>query len=215
MSTPPSAPVEELARVQDAEARLGAVVGSLDDEAVRRPSLLPDWSVGHLVTHLARNADSHVRRTQASIDGIVVDQYPGGLAARAAEIHAGAHRRATELAADVEASSARLLAIWTDVPDHAWANVTRDASGLERCLVELPTRRWLEVEVHLVDLGTGPTTRDWSDEFVTARLPEMRAGAPARLAPGDALPALDERDELAWLFGRLDRDDLPSLGPWT
>ena len=86
-----------------------------------------------------------------------------------------------------------------------------------RRLDELPDRRWLEVEVHLVDLGCGPTHNDWPDAFVAARLPEMRAEAAARLADGAELPAtgaIDPRDELAWLYGRLERADLPVLGPW-
>jgi len=213
----PAAPVEALAAVREAEARLLVVVSGFDDAFVAGPSLLPDWTVGHLLTHLARNADSHVRRTEASIAGEMVDQYPGGWCARQAEIDGGAGRSAAELRDDLATSSARLLEVWSDVPDHAWANRTRDAGGVERRLVELPTRRWLEVEVHLVDLGCGLTHRDWPDAFVEARLPELRAGAAGRLASGDTLPpagTLDARDELAWLYGRLDREGLPVLGPW-
>ncbi len=217
MATSPVAPDDALDAVRDAEFRMTALAGSLDDEAVERPSLLPDWTVGHLVTHLARNADSHVRRTLAAIDGVMVDQYPGGMAQREGEIEAGAHRPADNLRDDLESASSRLLDIWSDVPAHAWSNVTRDGSGRERPLSELPGRRWLEVEVHLVDLDCGTTHRDWSDAFVAARLPEMRAGAASRLPAGAGLPdpgTLDERDELAWLYGRLTRDDLPVLGPW-
>ncbi len=218
MATHPAAPSQDLERVSEAESRLFATVRALDDAAMRAPSLLAGWTVGHLLTHLARNADSHARRTVAAIEGIVVDQYPGGLSERAGEIEAGAGRRAATIVEDVAMSSARMLEGWVDVPDHAWAGITRDASGLERPLAELPGRRWLEVEVHLVDLGTGSTHRDWSDAFVAARLPQMRAGLTVRLPSGLAPPTagtLDERDELAWLYGRLARADLPALGPWT
>jgi len=217
MPTHLDAPVEDLARVAEAERRLFATVRALDDAAMRSSSLLPDWSVGHLLTHLARNADSHRRRAEAAIAGAVVDQYPGGMDERAAEIEAGAGRPAARVLEDVALSSARMLEAWVDVPDQAWAGITRDASGRQRPLVELPGRRWLEVEVHLVDLGTGPTHRDWADAFVDARLPAMRDGASARLREGAALPdpgTLDRRDELAWLYGRLSLPDLPVLGPW-
>ena len=217
MTTSPDAPVEALGAWREAEGRLLATITPLDDATMAGPSLLAGWTVAHLLTHLARNADSHVRRTEAAIAGVVVDQYPGGLTERAADIEAGAGRSAAAVRDDVGASTARLLAAWSDVPDAAWANVTRDASGGERRLDELPSRRWLEVEVHLVDLGCGPTHRDWSDAFVTAFLADMRAGAAVRLPVGDELPApgqVDSRDELAWLFGRLVRDDLPELGPW-
>ena len=33
----------------------------LDDESVRRPSLLPGWSRAHVVAHLSRNADAFTR----------------------------------------------------------------------------------------------------------------------------------------------------------
>jgi maleylpyruvate isomerase len=217
MTTSPGAPVEALDAVRQAEARLAETVARIDDATMDRPSRLPGWTVAHLLTHLARNADSHVRRTRASIDGVVVDQYPGGMDERAAQIEAGVGRSAAEVRTDVEMSSARLIGAWSDVPAHAWANSTRDASGCTRRLDELPDRRWLEVEVHLVDLGCGPTHSDWSGAFVAARLPEMRAEAAARLVDGAELPApgsVDPRDELAWLFGRLERADLPVLGPW-
>ncbi len=218
MATDPAAPVVDLERVSEAESRLFAEVRALDDATMRSPSLLPGWTVGHLLTHLARNADSHARRTLAAVEGVVVDQYPGGLAERAAEIEDGAGRHAATILEDVAVSSARMLEGWARVPDRAWAAISRDASGLERPLAELPGRRWLEVEVHLVDLGTGPTHRDWSEDFVASRLPQMHAGRADRMPEGSAPPsveALDERDELAWLYGRLARPELPVLGPWT
>jgi hypothetical protein len=46
----------------------------------------------------------------------------------------------------------------------------------------------------------------------------MRAGLGARVPEGSVPPpagTLDERDELAWLYGRLARADLPVLGPWS
>jgi len=211
------APLDALAGMRRSEARLQAVIAPLDDATMLRPSLLPEWTVAHVLTHLARNADSHCRRTRAAIEGVIVDQYPGGLEERTAEIEAGSGRPADAVIADVGSATARLLEAWSDVPAYAWANITRDATGRERPLHELPTRRWLEVEVHLVDLGIGFTHRDWPDDFVSASLPAMRDGAAARLTSGDVLPApgnLDPKDELAWLYGRLVRDDLPRLGPW-
>jgi maleylpyruvate isomerase len=213
----PEAPLEALAAWRGSEERMLATIAPLDDATMLRPSLLAEWTVAHLLTHLARNADSHWRRTRGAIEGVVVDQYPGGFEERSAEIEAGAGRRADAVIADVGAATGRLMDAWSDVPDFAWSNITRDATGRERPLHELPTRRWLEVEIHVVDLGAGPTHRDWPDAFVATRIPEMRGGATTRLAPGDTLPApgsLDLRDELAWLFGRLRRDDLPPLGPW-
>jgi uncharacterized protein (TIGR03083 family) len=47
--------------VQDSHARLRRTLAGLTDAGARRPSLLPGWTVGHVLTHLARNGDSHVR----------------------------------------------------------------------------------------------------------------------------------------------------------
>lgn len=218
MTAPDPRPADDLARVAEAEHRfLGAVAG-MDDAAMGRATLLPEWSVAHLLTHVANNAESHLRRTRAAVDGIVVDQYPGGAEQRAAEIAAGARRDATAVLADLHASSTGLLAAWADVPTEAWVNVTRDLSGRLRPLLELPSRRWLELEVHLVDLGTGPTTDDWPEAFVSAFLPRLRVGAGDRLPAGARLPApgtVAPRDELAWLLGRIRSEHLPTLGPWA
>ena len=195
------------------------LIAGLTDEEARSPSRLPGWSIGHLLTHVARNADSHLLRTRGALAGEVVDQYPGGAAERSGAIDAGAGRPASELVDDVRSSSAAVDAAWSDVPPAAWPNRTRDLSGRERPLFELPGRRWLEVEIHVIDIGRpgDPTLRDWSDDFVSVWLPHQRAGLAARLPDGSSAPppgSMDERDELAWLVGRLDRPDLPTLGPW-
>ena len=210
-------PSDDLARVTAAQGRLVAVLTPLRDADTRQASLLPGWTVGHVLAHLARNADSHRRRADAASRGEVIDQYPGGFAARAAEIDAGADPPAAALLDDVRSSAAAMDDAWRRVPDGAWGNVTRDVSGRERALQALPARRWQELEVHALDLGLGVTQRDWSDDFVAVSLPRLRPTVPARLPDGAQAPAaglLDERDELAWLYGRLARPDLPVLAPW-
>ena len=208
---------EERAQVRAAQARFDAVIADLTDADARRASLLPGWSVGHVLTHVARNADSHRRRAEAALDGTVVDQYPGGYPARTAEIEAGAARPAGALVDDVRGTADELEAAWSRVPADAWGQVSRDVSGRERPLRELPGRRWQELEVHVVDLDLGVGAVDWDDAFVASSLPPLRATLPSRLAPGTAPPAagqLDPRTELAWLYGRLRRPDLPDLAPW-
>ena len=216
--TDDAALARDLGRVAGAQKRFEATIAAFGDEQVREPSSLPEWTVGHLLTHVARNADSHRRRAEAAVRGEIVDQYPGGFPARAAEIEDGAARPADELIDDVRTSAAAMSEGWSQVPGDAWANVTRDVGGRERPLSALVGRRWQELEVHRVDLGVGVTHRDWSDDFVAFWLPRLREGASGRLAAGVGLPkpgTLDERDELAWLYGRLERDDLPELAPWS
>jgi maleylpyruvate isomerase len=97
----------------------------------------------------------------------------------------------------------------------AWAGRTRDANGRERPLFELPSRRWQEVEVHLVDLNLGVSHLDWPEEFVLEWLPRTRERMWTNFPPeASGLRFDDPADELAWLYGRLRRDDLPELPPW-
>ncbi|HEV2360835.1 MAG TPA: maleylpyruvate isomerase N-terminal domain-containing protein [Acidimicrobiales bacterium] len=208
------APEVDIRRVAEAHVRLRMAVEVLTDEEVKRPSALPGWTVGHLLTHIARNADSHVRRTEAATRGEYVEQYEGGLEGRAAAIEDGAARSSTELIADVIGSAAKLDACWAGVPTHAWTVWSKDSSGTERRLLELPSRRWQEVEVHIVDLGTGATHRDWPDDFVASWLPRTHEKMLAHLPAASASWPDDPRDELAWLYGRLERDDLPVLPAW-
>ena len=205
-------PLDDIAHVADAQQRFDAAIADLVDADVRRASALPDWTVGHVLAHVARNADSHVRRTEATARGEVVEQYPGGYEGRAAEIEATARRPASDLIDDVRTSGAAVLAAWRAVSDDAWDGMTNDVGGRARPLWQLVARRWQELEVHVVDLGIGVTYQDWPDDFVAVWLPRLRQHF------GDDAPAatgLTDREQLAWLYGRLARPDLPVLPPWA
>ena len=75
-----------------AHGALAASIDGLDDETARRPSLLPGWTVGHVLAHLARNADGMRGMLDGGGRGEVAAQYPGGAAQREADIAAGAGR---------------------------------------------------------------------------------------------------------------------------
>lgn len=109
MDTAPSAAI---AACRAAHQRLLVTVSGVDDETVRRPSRLPAWSVGHVLTHLARNADGHVLRLEGALRGEEVARYPGGPEQRDRDIEQGAGRPATELIADVADSAKRLEVTW-------------------------------------------------------------------------------------------------------
>jgi maleylpyruvate isomerase len=199
--------------------RLHATVAGLIDDDARRPSLLPGWSVGHVLTHLARNADSHVRLLEAAARGEVADQYAGGAVSRAADIEAGAGRPAAELGADVAGSAARLEAAWDSAPDHAWRGQGRMVGGIVD-LADLPFRRWREVEIHHADLGLRYGPGDWPEEYVALELARALRDLPGRLPPGTAERNWEQvaggrRALLAWLVGRGGGPDLPELTPWS
>jgi maleylpyruvate isomerase len=174
--------------------------GGLDGSA---PSRLPGWSVGHVLTHVARNADSIVRVLAATDRGETVARYAPGQ--RDAEIEAGATRPADVLVADVRAT------IWS--LEQAWAahrrcdGHSREGPDREIPVSQLVFARWREVEVHRVDLGLGYEPADWPAEYVRKdlRLMEMRWNARRPMGmtglPPAALAA-PPHERLAWLLGR-------------
>ena len=120
-----------------AQAALLASIGDLQDDGARRPSGLPGWTVGHLLTHLARNADSVVWRLEGAAAGEVRDQYPGGLDQRTHDIEAGAGRPATELVLDVRRTGDAVARVMAGLPVAAWDAPSRTSKGI----VESPRRR--------------------------------------------------------------------------
>ena len=127
----------------DSHARLRTAVAQLSDDDCRRPSLLPGWSVGHLLTHLARNADSVVRRLEGARRDEIVDQYPGGATERSAEIEAGAGRPAAEIRQDVEVTCEAVDAALVFFPTDHWDRLCRTFAGDEVPVGSLPFARAL------------------------------------------------------------------------
>ena len=221
-----------------AQRRLDAVVGRLTDDLARRPSLLPDWTVGHLLTHLARNADSHRGMVEAAQRGEMIAQYPGGREERERGITEGFARPATELTADVIESHRRLEAAWAATEEETWAT----GLGLRRngpaTIADCAFLRWREVEVHLVDLGLPelgcpdwdritPEYLDGEWQLTLAELgPRVPEDVTLVLVPGDrpsrAFGIGDRRvlvrapaaRILGWLLGRGGDPSWPALRPW-
>lgn len=190
-----------------AHRRLIDDISNLTDEQARSDSLLPNWSVGHVLTHVARNADSFTRMMSAAANGDVVTQYDGGHERRSRDIEAGAGRPAAELVADVADSAARLEAVWKAMTPEAWAGHGVNAAGGTWPCEAMPFHRWREVIVHHVDAGLGVTAADWPADYVDRELAISLRLLPERLDDA-ARPAL-----LAWLLGRDDQPRL-DLAPW-
>jgi len=158
----------------------------LDDAAARGPSLLPGWSRGHVVAHMARHADGHLRMLEGVQRGATAQQYPGGAEGRAHEIHLAASQGADQLLDDLRRSSEALFAIWEDLPDELWDEPTRALTAGERPARELVRARWWELEFHHVDLDLGFTGDRWPRAFVHAALPRVLNGVPRRRAKAGA-----------------------------
>ncbi|MGB5759510.1 MAG: TauD/TfdA family dioxygenase [Acidimicrobiales bacterium] len=177
--------------------------GALDDELVRGPSLLPGWSRAHVLTHLARNADSITRAFDGAQRGEVAARYPGPPGQRDREIEDGAKRPALALVDDVVRSIDGLTASVDAMTDTAWDGLCQVAGG-QQPVAGLPWWRWREVALHQLDLDLpGFGVDDWSRDFVAAEAVhagEPNAG-PTRVAELNGRPG---RDPAAWTAASLD-----------
>ena len=194
-------------------ARLDALAaaGALEAE---RPTLLPEWTVGHVLTHLARNGDGHRRMIEGAERGEVLDQYVGGIDGRLAEIAAGATRPIEALLDDVRTSIVRLEHAWAG---SNWIGTGKRTLGEETPISQLPFRRVREVEIHQVDLGVGVTVHDLDALYVRLDLRRLEmlwtARQPMGLTPlPDAVLALAPPDRLAWFTGRHVVDGVRAAG---
>lgn len=200
-------------------------IGGLTDADARGPSLLPGWTRGHVLTHLARNADGGIRLLGWARTGIPSYEYKS-VAARAEAIEEGAGRQAVVLLADVSAASAAFAEAAAVMPPDAWQYLITWTTGQQEPAHEVVRSRLAEVLIHHVDLDLGFGPHHWPPWFVremlTVAVASMNerglAPLPARLLAtdtghvcqigGDAADAVQisgpEADLLAWLLGRSD-----------
>jgi maleylpyruvate isomerase len=136
---------------------------------VGAPSLLPGWTRGHVLAHIARNAEGITRTLDGALRGQAVPRYPNGQAGRDADIDAGAGRHLTDLVDDVRETAADLDRIFATIAQgDAWEILAekRSAAGWV-------TSRWREVEIHRVDLRGNYGPQDWPPGFVAYLLPAL------------------------------------------
>ncbi|MFD6280902.1 maleylpyruvate isomerase family mycothiol-dependent enzyme [Streptomyces sp. NPDC060209] len=222
----------DLEAVREATDRLLSATGKMDDGAVAEPSRLPGWSRGHVLAHLSRNADALVNVLQGR------PMYASS-ETRDADIERDAPRPLAEQLADLHASGAAFLTATGTPAD--WSRTVTMRNGVTESASRIPFRRWIEVELHHVDLGVGYELEDLPEEFVTREndfLAERFAGRPdvalttAVAADGrlwttggraDGAPVTvrgTAPDILGWLCGRrdgsaltVDGGSLPPLPP--
>ncbi|CAM5338713.1 MULTISPECIES: maleylpyruvate isomerase family mycothiol-dependent enzyme [Streptomyces] len=180
----------DLACVREATDRLLSAVIALDNASLAEPSRLPGWSRGHVLAHLARNADALVNVLQGR------PMYASA-EARDADIERDAPRPVEVQVTDVRESAARFQAAGQAPAD--WTRTVELRNGVTDSASRVPFRRWGEVELHHVDLGTGYELEDLPAEFLereTGFLTERFSGHPD-------VPATRVTDGThAWTTGR-------------
>lgn len=203
--------------------RVLEVLDDVVDKMLPRPSALSDWTVGHVLAHLEQNARAMTRMVDAAERGEVAEMYPGGSAARSAAIESFATRSADEHRRQIRQSIYELEGAFARART-GWYGFGRSTTGVEIPIVDLPLRRWREVEVHLGDLDLvelGPTgSAAWSDAYVRDDLLVLTMQWKSRGSMGlTDLPPLvatrPPRERLAWLLGRLHVEGLSPAGVMT
>lgn len=156
--TAPEPARSDLVLLREATERLAASLGRLDEAAVRGPSVLPGWTRGHVLSHLARNADGVRSLALSARSGASWGMYPSR-DLRNADIDAGATRPAELVLLDATASSTKVVDDLASMPDEAWAASIVPffpmATEPRVPAAELPLLRLREVEAHHVDLDVG------------------------------------------------------------
>jgi maleylpyruvate isomerase len=213
-------PLVLLTDVEHATEDFLRAAAELDPGIVVRPSLLPGWTAGHVLTHVARNADIIVAQLTWARTG--TGEAPvRDPEARDAAIEAGAGRPLAEQLDDIRATHERFADAAAAMPAEAWT-VRLPALGLPAGA--LPWVRLRELEVHRVDLGAGYTAANWTDAFALRLLREVvsRADGPAMVLrpygidhaltigadPGAPVVGGPTKSLAAWLTGRGDGGDL-------
>ncbi|MEU3728801.1 maleylpyruvate isomerase family mycothiol-dependent enzyme [Streptomyces sp. NPDC033538] len=185
----------DLASVRDATERLLTAVGKLDNASVTESSRLPGWTRGHVLAHLARNADALVNVFEGR------PMYLSG-EARDADIERDAPRPLDIQVTDVRESAARFQDVSAVPAD--WSRTVELRNGITDTASRVPFRRWVEVELHHVDLGIGYELEDLPAEF-TERETDFLA---ARFAGHPDVPPTRLTDGTrAWSTGREGADE--------
>jgi len=187
------------------QVSLSEFLRRVDPVEPARPSALPGWSLGHVLTHIARNADGII----SMLDGF--PQYPHGVDGRNGDIEAGSRRAWSELVEDVVSTSAALdVRLSEEGVD--WSGTVTMLPGV-RPKASVPLIRQREVEVHRADLLLGYGFADMPSDYVRRDLRVMGMLWTARQPMGmTALPeaalALDPATRLSWMMGRIEIDGL-------
>ncbi|MFK8910499.1 maleylpyruvate isomerase family mycothiol-dependent enzyme [Streptomyces sp. YS-3] len=216
------APAALLPLLRTSVERLHASVATLTDDDVRAPSLLPGWTRAHVLTHIARSADSRTRLLTAARTGEDVPQYRDE-AQREREIQEGSERPAAALAEDLRGALGGLLTAAGEHPADAWDVPVRWLGEGRRPVRGAVGSMLREVEVHHVDLAHGYRPADWPPFFVARELATTVAGLRNRDDfPGMVVSADEDRvvrpvgdgegprvsgpaaELLGWLTGRTD-----------
>jgi maleylpyruvate isomerase len=222
-----------------ANQRLVRTVDGHDDSTYARPSLLPDWTVGHVLAHVALNGEGLAGALRGVASGAGTPMYQSQ-EARDRDIAELGVAVPSEIRARVQASTQLFDREVASLPEEGWGVTVERTPGnpafRARSTVLMRLR---EVEIHHADLGLDYSPRDWVPAFsllviesaakraddwpVPFRVMARDLAQTWELGEGEPVSVVSgESHDLAWwLTGRddrgtltVDRDELPEVPAW-
>lgn len=221
----------------EGQQRLEDASGALKPEAVHEPSALPGWTRGHVITHLARNADALVNLLTWARTGDPTPMYATP-EQRNADIEAGTGRDLDSQLADLRESGKRFAEAAAALTPETWSARVKSAQGRDIPASEVPWLRVREVWIHQVDLDVGIGIDVLPDSVAAALIRDVAGWMSPKVDRGVAIRPdghpevrLSDTEPVAtvagpapliagWLIGRsaLDRlvldGDVPTLPRW-
>ncbi len=158
---------DELAAIARHTDALLTTAGGFADADLPVPSLCEGWSRGHVLAHLARNAEAIERLVGWATSGEPAEMYPGGAARRDADIDEGAGRPAAVQLRDVRETAARLADRLPALAQPAVDEVEM-RGGVRVHPSVLPFLRLREVVFHHADLRAGFSFDDVEPDLLVA-----------------------------------------------
>jgi len=132
--------------------RLLVTVQSLRETDLAGDSSLRGWTLGHLLTHIARNADALCNLLHWARTGVETPMYTSKQQ-RNDDIRLGATRPGDVVLTDVVDSAARLRGAMDGLAPADWNHDVVTAQGRTIPATQVPWLRLREVAIHHVDLG--------------------------------------------------------------
>ena len=216
--------ITSVADVANAEALVAKYVSELSNDEVAAESLLPDWSRGHVLSHLANNARGLSYLIEWALTGVQKDMYVSA-EQRAIDIENDAKRPGKEIVSDfLEQSNIFAENLNRLIAGPLLSEEVVLGNGSHVHPYEILTLRERELLVHLVDLGLGYKANDWDINWSIKTLKSVSAGKRKErinfrlLIAGDHTWTMDQngmtdifgtpQSLAAWLMGREPDDKL-------
>lgn len=162
-----------------ATRRLIQTADGLTDAEYAGPSHCAGWTRGHVVAHLALNAEGLAGALRGIVEGRRVPMYQSQ-ESRDDDIEALAGNEPSTIRSRLLGAATDLHDAIAAVPDdQAAVTVERVPGGPGFAASDVPTMRLREVEIHHADLRSGYDRSDWSAGFARDLVTQMVDRGPA------------------------------------